>query len=49
MKNMNGKKIGGDQLRVDFLRTQSSRRVSWYLLNLFISIFGLGTSLIELP
>jgi len=28
MKNMNGKKIGGDQLRVDFLRTQSSRRVS---------------------
>ncbi|XP_011007413.1 PREDICTED: flowering time control protein FPA-like [Populus euphratica] len=26
MKNMNGKKIGGDQLRVDFLRTQSSRR-----------------------
>jgi len=28
MKNMNGKKIGGGQLRVDFLRTQSSRRVS---------------------
>jgi RNA recognition motif-containing protein len=28
MKNMNGKKIGGDQIRVDFLRSQSTRRVS---------------------
>ncbi|PNS94906.1 hypothetical protein POPTR_017G026600v4 [Populus trichocarpa] len=26
MKNMNGKKIGGDQIRVDFLRSQSTRR-----------------------
>ncbi|CAK7322648.1 unnamed protein product [Dovyalis caffra] len=26
MKNMNGKKIGGDQLRVDFLRSHSTRR-----------------------
>nr|AHZ89702.1 flowering time control protein FPA2 [Dimocarpus longan]AHZ89703.1 flowering time control protein FPA-2 [Dimocarpus longan] len=26
MKNMNGKQIGGDQIRVDFLRSQPSRR-----------------------
>lgn len=28
LKNMNGKRIGGSQIRVDFLRSQSSRRVS---------------------
>lgn len=28
MRNMNGKRIGGDQIRVDFLRSQSLRRVS---------------------
>lgn len=28
IKNMNGKQIGGEQIRVDFLRSQNSRRVS---------------------
>lgn len=28
MRNMNGKRLGGDQIRVDFLRSQFSRRVS---------------------
>jgi RNA recognition motif-containing protein len=28
MRNMNGKRIGGEQIRVDFLRSQPSRRVS---------------------
>lgn len=28
LKSMNGKRIGGDQIRVDFLRSQPSRRVS---------------------
>lgn len=28
LRNMNGKRLGGDQLRVDFLRSQPSRRVS---------------------
>lgn len=28
MRNMNGKRLGGDQIRVDFLRSQPSRRVS---------------------
>jgi len=41
MKNMNGKKIGGDQIRVDFLRSQSTRRVSWYLLDVYIHMFVL--------
>uniref|UniRef100_A0A2P2M7B4 RRM domain-containing protein n=1 Tax=Rhizophora mucronata TaxID=61149 RepID=A0A2P2M7B4_RHIMU len=31
MKNMNGKRIGGEQIRVDFLRSQPSRRVSLIL------------------
>ncbi|TXG72792.1 hypothetical protein EZV62_001371 [Acer yangbiense] len=29
MRNMNGKQLGGDQIRVDFLRSQSSRREPW--------------------
>ncbi|KAJ0034484.1 hypothetical protein Pint_25851 [Pistacia integerrima] len=29
MKNMNGKQIGGEQIRVDFLRSQPSRRDQW--------------------
>ncbi|KAL5543190.1 hypothetical protein UlMin_010900 [Ulmus minor] len=29
MKNMNGKRLGGDQIRVDFLRSQPSRREPW--------------------
>lgn len=41
MKNMNGKKIGGDQIRVDFLRSQSTRRVSRYLLDVYIQMFVL--------
>lgn len=28
MRNMNGMRLGGDQIRVDFLRSQPSRRVS---------------------
>lgn len=28
LKSMNGKRIGGAPIRVDFLRSQSSRRVS---------------------
>lgn len=28
MKMMNGKRIGGDQIRVDFLRSHSSKKVS---------------------
>lgn len=28
MRNMNGKRLGGDQIRVDYLRSQPSRRVS---------------------
>lgn len=27
LKNMNGKRLGGEQIRVDFLRSQPSRRV----------------------
>lgn len=27
LKNMNGKRLGGEQLRVDYLRSQPSRRV----------------------
>lgn len=34
MRNMNGKSIGGEQIRVDFLRSQPSRRVS-NLLNIY--------------
>lgn len=30
MRNMNGKRIGGEQIRVDYLRSQPSRRVSFY-------------------
>lgn len=30
-KSMNGKRMGGEQLRVDFLRSQPSRRVSIHL------------------
>ncbi|GMY32569.1 flowering time control protein FPA [Fagus crenata] len=29
MRNMNGKRIGGEQIRVDFLRSQPSRREQW--------------------
>ncbi|KAJ7980678.1 Flowering time control protein FPA [Quillaja saponaria] len=29
MRAMNGKRIGGDQIRVDFLRSQPSRREQW--------------------
>lgn len=29
MRNMNGKRLGGDQIRVDFLRSQPSRREQW--------------------
>ncbi|KAK9141211.1 hypothetical protein Scep_010892 [Stephania cephalantha] len=29
LKNMNGKRLGGEQIRVDFLRSQGSRRESW--------------------
>lgn len=35
MRNMNGKRLGGDQIRVDFLRSQPSRRVS-LLFRIFI-------------
>lgn len=31
MKSMNGRKIGGEQIRVDYLRSQPSRRVSIYV------------------
>lgn len=34
MRNMNGKQVGGDQIRVDFLRSQPSRRVSYCILEL---------------
>ncbi|KAK6930536.1 RNA recognition motif domain [Dillenia turbinata] len=30
MKSMNGKRIGGDQIRVDYLRSQPSRREQWH-------------------
>lgn len=30
LKVMNGKQIGGDQIRVDFLRSQTIRRVSQF-------------------
>lgn len=33
LKNINGRQIGGEQLRVDFLRSQPSRRVSLYVHN----------------
>ncbi|KAL5998021.1 hypothetical protein ACLOJK_008955 [Asimina triloba] len=29
MKNMNGKRLGGEQMRVDFLRSQPSKRDNW--------------------
>ncbi|XXG62152.1 hypothetical protein AAC387_Pa05g0575 [Persea americana] len=29
LKNMNGKRLGGEQIRVDFLRSQPSRRDNW--------------------
>ncbi|KAA8531428.1 hypothetical protein F0562_006219 [Nyssa sinensis] len=29
LKSMNGRRIGGDQIRVDFLRSQPSRREQW--------------------
>lgn len=29
MRNMNGMRLGGDQIRVDFLRSQPSRREQW--------------------
>ncbi|XP_075661321.1 flowering time control protein FPA [Castanea sativa] len=29
MRNMNGKRIGGEQIRVDFLRSQPTRREQW--------------------
>ncbi|KAG6725863.1 hypothetical protein I3843_02G042500 [Carya illinoinensis] len=29
MRNMNGKRLGSDQIRVDFLRSQPSRREQW--------------------
>ncbi|XP_077227330.1 flowering time control protein FPA-like [Tasmannia lanceolata] len=29
LKNMNGKRLGGEQIRVDFLRSQLSRRENW--------------------
>jgi RNA recognition motif-containing protein len=35
MRSMNGKRLGGDQIRVDFLRSQPSRRVS-LLFRIFI-------------
>ena len=38
LKNMNGRRIGGDQIRVDFLRSQPSRRVSIQLLNYLRSL-----------
>lgn len=31
MRIMNGKRLGGDQIRVDFLRSQPSKRVSLML------------------
>ena len=37
MKNMNGKRIGGEQMRVDFLRS-SSRRVSRHFHNMYCFI-----------
>lgn len=36
MRNMNGKRLGGDQIRVDFLRSQPSRRVSLVFRTLFV-------------
>lgn len=30
MRNLNGKRLGGEQIRVDFLRSQPSRRVSYF-------------------
>lgn len=35
MRNMNGKRIGGEQIRVDFLRSQPTRRVSLLYRTLF--------------
>ena len=29
LKGMNGKRIGGGQIRVDFLRSHTSKKVSW--------------------
>ncbi|OVA08768.1 RNA recognition motif domain [Macleaya cordata] len=29
LKNMNGKRLGGEQIRVDYLRSQPSRRENW--------------------
>lgn len=31
LKNMNGKQISGDQIRVDYLRSHPARRVSYTL------------------
>lgn len=35
MKTMNGKRIGGVHIRVDYLRSQTSKRVSYFVKELF--------------
>lgn len=37
LKNMNGKKVGGEQIRVDYLRSQPARRVSYFLYSMVYS------------
>lgn len=40
LKNMNGKRIGGDQIRVDYLRSQPSRKVSLLICHVFCVCVG---------
>jgi RNA recognition motif-containing protein len=39
MKSMNGKRIGGENIRVDFLRSNSTKKVSLYFRMLFCFLF----------
>jgi RNA recognition motif-containing protein len=39
MKSMNGKRIGGENIRVDFLRSNSTKKVSLYFRMLFFFLF----------
>ena len=38
LRIMNGKRIGGDQIRVDFLRSQPMRRVSMFRISMNINV-----------
>lgn len=49
MKIMNGKRIGGEHIRVDFLRSQSTKRVSLYFYMLFLFAVLPFPFIIQLP